>query len=549
MKSLINRLILAGLFFCGIHTTQAQNRSLTITKRFLNLPVSQAQSRGNMQFAVAGKPERSFKIRLAADKPDYWVFCDMSALQGKTITINYSGNTEGLNKIYQDDKIAGQDSLYQEKNRPQFHFSTRRGWINDPNGMIFYEGEYHLFYQHNPYEREWENMSWGHAVSKDMVHWQELPTALSPDSLGTMFSGSTVIDYTNTAGFNKGNTPAMVAFYTVDNPDKQIQCMAYSLDKGRSWTKYNKNPLIDSKAKWNSKDTRDPRVIWYKPGNHWVMVLNERDGHSIYTSKNMKDWTYQSHVTGFWECPDLFELPIDGDKSKTKWVMYGASTTYMIGAFDGKTFTPESGKHYYTTGSIYAAQTFANMPESDPRRIQIGWGRLAQAGMPFNNMMLLPTELQLRSTRNGPRLTSVPVKETEQLFSPVQQFSSLSQTNANDKLKSFNQLERFRMKTTLKLSHATSAGLSLMGQRILDYDMNSNLVNGVFYSPEDMTSMEITADIYVDRTSIEVFIDGGAYSYSLERKPVANNQEGLKFWGNRIDVKELKLYTAKSIWK
>ncbi len=546
---MVLRIALTGLILCGIHVLQAQNISLIITKRYLNFPVAQAQSRGTMQFRIKDKPERTFKIRLATDKPDYWVFCDVSALQGKTITIQYDGSPAGLSKIYQDDKIAGQDSLYSEKNRPQYHFSTRRGWINDPNGMIFYEGEYHLFYQHNPYEREWENMSWGHAVSQDMVHWDELPTALLPDSMGTMFSGSTVIDYENTAGFNKGTTPAMVAFFTVDNPEKEVQCMAYSLDKGRTWTKYAKNPLIDSKAKWNSKDTRDPRVFWYKPSRHWVMVLNERDGHSIYTSKNMREWTYQSHLTGFWECPDLFELPIDGDKTKTKWVMYGASTTYMIGSFDGKTFTPESGKHYYTTGSIYAAQTFANMPESDTRRIQIGWGRIAQPGMPFNNQMLLPTELQLRTTKNGPRLISLPVKETEQLFTPVQQWSSLSMAEANEKLKSVNQLDRFRVKTTLKLSHATSAGLSLMGQRILNYDLNSNMLNGVFYSPENMTSMEITADIYVDRTSIEVFVDGGAYSYSLERKPVSGKDEGLQFWGNRIDVKELNLYSAKSIWK
>ncbi|GAB4044236.1 2,6-beta-D-fructofuranosidase [Spirosoma jeollabukense] len=548
MKSALQHITLIGLISCGSCSLQAQNLSVTITKRYLNLPVSQAQKRGTMQFMVKDKPERAFKIRLAA-KPDYWVFCDMAALQGKTITIRYDGNQEGLAKIYQADKIAGQDSLYREKNRPQYHFSTRRGWINDPNGMIYYAGEYHLFYQHNPYEREWENMSWGHAVSRDMIHWEELSTALSPDSLGTMFSGSTVIDYANTAGFNRGNIPAMVAFYTVDNPEKQIQCMAYSLDKGRTWTKYAQNPLIDSKAKWNSKDTRDPRVFWYASGNHWVMVLNERDGHSIYTSKNMKAWTFESHVTGFWECPDLFELPIDGDSTKTKWVMYGASATYMIGSFDGKTFTPESGKHYYVTGTLYAAQTFANMPPNDPRRIQIGWGRVQQPGMPFNNMMLLPTELRLRTTKNGLRLSSVPVKETDQLFEKVQQGTSLSATAANEKLKSFNQLDRFRVRTTLKLSHATSAGLSLFGQRLLEYDMNGNRINGVFYSPENMTSMELAADIYVDRTSIEVFIDGGAYSYSLERKPILGNNEGLQVWGTAIEVKELAMYMVKSIWK
>lgn len=471
------------LIFLFFINASGADITIKITNKYLNLPVSQKQDRKTMKFEINGKQERAFKIRLA-NEPEYWVFCDLSALQGQTIKISYEGDAAALSKIYQDDKIAGQDSLYNEKNRPQFHFTSKRGWNNDPNGMIFYEGEYHLFYQHNPYEREWENMSWGHAVSKDMVHWEELPTALSPDNLGTMFSGSTVIDYDNTAGFNKGNTPAMVALYTVDNPDKQIQCVAYSLDKGRTWTKYDKNPVIDSKSKWNSKDTRDPRVFWYKPGKHWVMVLNERDGHTIYTSKNLKEWNAESHVTGFWECPDLFELPVDGDKHKTKWVMYGASNTYMTGSFDGKTFKPESGKHYYTTGTIYAAQTFTNIPESDGRRIQMGWGRVSHPGMPFNGMMLMPTELTLKTTKDGVRMFSVPVKETEQLFKSIQKSSALTADNANAKLKEFQNADRLRIKTTIKLSHATNAGLNLFGQNLINYDLNFNLVNNVFYSPK-----------------------------------------------------------------
>lgn len=548
------KLTFKALFTCcvcvfTILQLHAADLPIKITKRYLNIPVSHAQQRGNMHFTVGGKKERYFKVRLATTEPEYWVFCDVSNLKGKTITISYDGDGAGLSKIYQDDKIAGQDSMYHEKNRPQFHFTSRRGWINDPNGLIFYEGEYHLFYQHNPFEREWENMSWGHAVSKDMIHWQELPTALSPDELGTMFSGSAVIDYNNTAGFNKGKTPAMIATYTTDMPDKEVQCMAYSLDKGRTWTKYKGNPIIDSKEKWNSRDTRDPRVFWYKPGNHWVMALNERDGHSIYTSTDLKDWKYQSHTSGFWECPDLFELPVDGDKSKTKWVMYGASNTYMIGSFDGKKFTPESGKHYFSSGTIYAAQTITNIPESDGRRIQIGWARLSHPDMPFNGMMLLPTELTLKTTKNGIRLFSVPIKEMEQLFEKAGQWTNLKESDANQQLKPYNTSDQLRIKATIKLSHATSAGLNLFGQHIIDYDMNNNLVNGTFYSPEDMTSMELSADIYIDRTSIEVFIDNGAYSYSIQRKPDSKNTEGLHFWGNNIEVKNLEVFKVKSIWE
>ena len=547
MKMPIKNLLFlhVSLLFC--FSLSAGNIPIKITKQYLNLPVSQKAERKRMSFGVDGKEDRSFVIRLSAN-PDYWVFCDMTAYKGKTINISYEGDPSGLSKIYQDDRIEGHENLYKEKNRPQFHFTTQRGWINDPNGLIYYDGEYHLFYQHNPYEREWENMHWGHAVSKDLIHWQQLPEALYPDHLGTMFSGSTVIDYDNTAGYNKKDNPAMIAFYTADSPEKQVQCMAYSLDKGRTWTKYDKNPLIDSKDKWNSKDTRDPKVFWYTPSKHWVMVLNERDGHSIYTSKNLKDWNYESHVTGFWECPELFELPIDGNKNNTKWVMYGASGTYMLGSFDGKRFTPEAGKYYYTSGSIYAAQTFTNIPDSDGRRIQIGWGRINQPDMPFNGMMLLPTELTLKTTKEGTRLINNPIKETEQLFTPVQKWSNLKSDDANNKMKEFYNSDCLRIKTTIKLSHATDAGLNLFGQRLINYDMNGNMLNGMFYSPQDMTSMELTADIYIDRTSVEVFIDGGIFSYSMERKPDSNNTEGFHFWGNNIEVKNMEVYTVKSIW-
>lgn len=547
MKMPIKNLLFlyVSLLFCL--SLSAGNIPIKITKQYLNLPVSQKTERKRMSFSVDGKEDRSFVIRLSAE-PDYWVFCDMSAYKGKTINISYEGDPSGLSKIYQDDKIEGHENLYKEKNRPQFHFTTQRGWINDPNGLIYYDGEYHLFYQHNPYEREWENMHWGHAVSKDLIHWQQLPEALYPDHLGTMFSGSTIIDYDNTAGYNKKDNPAMIAFYTADSPEKQVQCMAYSIDKGRTWTKYNKNPLIDSKDKWNSKDTRDPKVFWYAPSKHWVMLLNERDGHSIYTSKNLKDWNYESHVTGFWECPELFELPIDGNKNNTKWVMYGASGRYMLGSFDGKTFTPEAGKYYYTSGSIYAAQTFTNIPDNDGRRIQIGWGRIDQPYMPFNGMMLLPTELTLKTTKEGVRLINNPIKETEQLFTPIQKWSNLKSDDANNKMKEFYNSDCLRIKTTIKLSHATDAGLNLFGQRLISYDMNGNMLNGMFYSPQDMTSMELSSDIYIDRTSIEVFIDGGIFSYSMEHKPDSNNTEGFHFWGNNIEVKNLEVYSVKSIW-
>ena len=245
--------------------------------------------------------------------------------------------------------------------------------------------------------------------------------------------------------------------------------------------------------------------------------------------------------------PELFELPVDDNPNNTKWVVYGASGTYMLGSFDGKKFTPESGKHYYTSGSIYAAQTYANIPDSDGRRIQVGWSRLSHPGMPFNGQMLIPTELTLRNTKDGVRLFSTPVKEFDALQTKAGEWNSISSDKANELIKAFNNSETLRIKTTIKLSHATSAGLSRNGQALLDYDMNQNRINGVFYSPEDMTSMEITADIILDKTSIEGFIDNGAYSYSMSLN--ATNKEGFRFWGNNIEIKKLEIYTLNSIWK
>jgi len=529
--------------------TIASEIQIKVDKQYLNFPISHQQERSKMTFSASGEAEWSVVVRLAPENPDYWVFYDVSHLKGKTLNISFQGDGRALEQIHQADQIHGHENLYSEANRPQFHFTTKRGWINDPNGMVYYDGEYHLFYQHNPMEREWENMHWGHAVSQDLVHWEELPTALYPGELGAMFSGSAIIDYNNTAGFNEENNPAMIAFYTAASADRQVQCMAYSLDKGRTWTKYTENPLIDSKEVWNSVDTRDPRVFWYEESKHWVMVLNERDGHSIYTSNDLKDWTYQSHVTGFWECPELFELAIDGNENNKKWVMYGATGTYMLGSFDGKVFTPESGKFLYTTGDLYAAQTFTNIPESDGRRIQIGWGRIDQKDMPFNGMMMMPTELTLRTTKDGPRLFNLPVTELDQLFSKAEAKRELNTEDANDMIKKYNSQDRLRIKTTLKLSHATDAGLNLFGQRLVRYDLNSNTINDVFYSSQDPTSTEISLDIYIDRTSVEVFVDQGVYSYSLERNENPENNEGFHFWGNNIQIKELEVFKVKSIWE
>lgn len=537
-----------ALAFGCVYMADAADIKIKITKKYINFPISQKAERKTMELSVKGQEPCRFVIRLAEGEPDYWTFRDMSALKGKTVTLTYDGSEAALSKIYQDDRIAGEDELYKEKYRPQYHFTTRRGWINDPNGLVYYKGKYHMFYQHNPFEREWENMHWAHAVSTDLVHWQELPLALHPDTLGTIFSGSAVIDYGNTAGWNgKDGSPALVAFYT-SAKGIQRQSVAYSLDEGLTFTKYEGNPIIDSHAKWQTNDTRDPKVFWYAPGKHWVMVLNERDGHSIYNSVDLKNWTYESHVTGFWECPELFEVTVDGNGGNKKWVMWGASGTYMIGSFDGKRFTPDGPKLCNLNGSAYAAQVYNNIPATDGRVIKIAWGRITFDGMPFNGCMLLPQEQMLFTTKSGLRLASRPVREVEQLFTKVYSGEDLDMQQANDVMKQFDGNDVLRIRMTLHMSHATDAGLSYRGQRIVNYDLNGNRLNGEFYATDDPGSMFLTADVYMDCSMAEVFVDGGLYSYSMGLDVHSTSKEGYVFWGNNIKISSLEVYKVKSIW-
>ena len=598
--------VLCALIALVFGFAQAAELSFKVKCKYLNLPISQQESRRRLLFQAKGVDDLSVVARLSA-APEYWVFKDLTAYKGKTLTLTFDGDEKALSLVYQADTIRDASTMYREEYRPQFHFSSRRGWLNDPNGCIWHDGLYHLYYQHNPFEREWENMTWGHATSPDLLHWTEQAPVLFPDQLGTMYSGSAVFDKDNTSGFGTKKNPPLVYAYTADRSEKEVQCIAYSLDGGMTLHKYEGNPVIDSHDKWQTHDTRDPRLFWWTPkgvkseerrvknninnkdasddansdsslftlhsslgAGHWVLVLNERNGHSIYTSDNLKDWTYQSHVNGFWECPDLFPLAVDGNPSDVRWVMYGASNTYMIGSFDGKVFTPESGKHRFSTGAIYAAQTFNNVP--DGRRIQIGWANFDHRGMPFRGQMLLPTELTLRTTKDGVRLVSKPIKEVASLLKPLyscdkalneQEANAALRTLSNSPLKGEKQkasplrggLEGsgLHLHATLNLTYATSAGLKLDGQTLIDYDLNRNTLNGQFYSPQDPTSLSLTMDIYIDRTSVEVFIDDGLFSYSMERKkslgtPQNPAPKGFEFWGSDINVTNIQLDAVKSIW-
>lgn len=414
---------------------------------FLNLPVNNSDKLLKATIRLNGKPLDQFTINLATEKPDFWTFFDVSAYQGKTLTLEISNaplgmprqnasvennatapNPKILDLVFTDSKFPGMDSLYKEKGRPQVHFSSQRGWVNDPNGLLYSEGEYHMYFQHNPYGWQWGNMHWGHAISKDLIHWKQQHEAIYPviDETATTgrgdaaFSGSAVKDPTNTAGFRKDNIDPIIAVYTSTG---RGECLKMSYDKGLTFVDYEGNPVLKHVG-------RDPKVFWYAPGKHWVMIVWDQGvpkklsqgteatvrQHSIYNSPDLKNWTYQSGVSGFFECPELFELPVEGESGVTKWIMYDANGRYVVGDFDGKKFTIVQHFTKYENGGeyFYASQTFNDTP--DGRRIQVGWGRnITHPGMPFNQAELFPSELKLRKTLNGYRLCPTPIREISTL--------------------------------------------------------------------------------------------------------------------------------------
>ncbi|SMD44276.1 fructan beta-fructosidase [Aquiflexum balticum DSM 16537] len=334
---------------------------------------------------------------------------------------------------------------FTEPFRPQYHFSPEANWMNDPNGMVYLDGEYHLFYQYYPDSTVWGPMHWGHAVSTDLVHWEHLPIAIYPDKNGWIFSGSAVIDHNNTSGLGSPQNPAMIAIFTYHDPvgekegrvDFQTQGIAYSLDKGRTWTVYADNPVLKNPG---IKDFRDPKVRWYadSEGNgKWIMSLAVWDKISFYSSPNLLDWTFESDFNpdwaaygGVWECPDLF--PLTDTDGTQKWILFvsinpggpqgGSATQYFVGNFDGKTFSTESSETLWLDygADNYAGVTWSNVPESDGRTLFIGWMSNWQYAQivpthPWRSATTLPRNLELVKKDNGYLVASRPVKEIEKL--------------------------------------------------------------------------------------------------------------------------------------
>lgn len=435
-------------------------------------------------------------------------------------------------------------SLFDEQYRPQYHFTPPAQWMNDPNGMVYYDGEYHLFYQHYPDSTVWGPMHWGHAVSTDMINWKHLPIALYPDSLGYIFSGSAVVDYQNTSGLGTLENPAMVAIFTYHDPvgadagkiDYQTQGIAYSLDKGRTWTKYQNNPVLKNPG---IIDFRDPKVFWNEQYQKWTMSLAVKDHITFYSSTNLIDWTLDSKFGhqigghgGVWECPDLF--PLQDQEGNQKWVLLvsinpggpqgGSATQYFVGDFDGSAFTPaDTVTRWIDAGADnYAGVTFGGIPDTDDRRLFIGWmsNWLYANVVPTENWrsaMTIPRELLLKKVSSGYLLQSKPVAELNKIMNePIALATGLNTIEEETYLLEINDIVDNQLAVTMSNPIGENLIIKVEGDSLwIDRSMSSI----GFLNPDFATTHQTALDkievksvkIYVDRSSIEVFVNDGLF--------------------------------------
>lgn len=581
--------ILVALLLISISCTSQKKSSgdniavdYQIQSSYILLPIEEKSPEVKIQLRTPDSEDQStFDVHLAVNRIDYWIPVDVKKWKGQKVTLSFLGVKKpflGINEVKQSDKF---EFDYNEKYRPQFHFSPEHGWMNDPNGMVYLDGEYHLFYQYNPYGTMWGNMHWGHAVSTDLTSWTYLPTAITPDSLGTIFSGSAVIDVNNTAGFGAN---AMVAIYTSAGK-VQAQSIAYSTDKGRTFTKYANNPVL---ANTGIPDFRDPKVFWNEASNEWIMSLATKQTITFYGSSNLKEWTRLSEFGegigahgGVWECPDLFPLVYN---AKTKWVLLvsinpggpngGSATQYFIGDFDGKTFTADKLPYpvWLDYGrDNYAGVTFSNIPKADGRKIFMGWmSNWDYANnVPTNNFrsaMTVARELGLENNGTHLILTNKPVKELTNLRANVNEIKDQIVDKAisiDNILKTYK--GQFELEMTFVPQNAKVFGFGLTnskGEYInFTFDLEQNMLKvdrrnaGIKDFNDKFASESIapitkkgtyTIRLLVDKASTELFINNGETVSTNIVFPSEEYQHITFFTPNQSwKAKNIKLYEIK----
>lgn len=521
-------------------------------KKFLLLPVQDDAPEGKVNIVINNKGQfaQSMNVRLARERIDSYVPLDLSAYVNQNVSIDIAGMPSS-SFCWKELKMSDSfDMTNKEKFRPVYHHTPAYGWMNDPNGMFYKDGVYHLYFQWNPYGSVWANMHWGHSTSTDLMHWKFEGCAIVPDAWGAIFSGSCVVDHNNTAGFGKG---AVVAFYTSAKAtpwgDVQSQSMAYSLDNGKTFTKYEGNPILTS----SERDFRDPKVFWYAPGKHWVMMLAVGQHMEIYSSANLKEWKKESEFGamqgahgGVWECPDLVEIPVEGTREK-KWVLIcnlnpggpfgGSAAQYFVGSFDGKKFVNESPtqtKWMDWGKDNYATVTWNNAP--DGRCIALGWMSNWQYAnnvptRQYRSANTLARDLTLYREGQELYLKSTPSSEVKKARGKKVSIPSFKVSEKHEMVNLFEEKQgAYEVEIVIQNAGASKIAFCLLndkGEKVsMYYDLNrkqfvmdrseSGTVDfskdfpAVTVAPANVDK-ELTLRLFVDRSSIEAFGEDGKF--------------------------------------
>ena len=517
--------------------------------KYILLPIQESAKEARIYYVVNNDVKGNFNVRLAIDSIDYYVPMEVGTYSNQSITLSIQWVDDQA--ICWDNIQLSEtfDTTNRESLRPAYHFAPKYGWMNDPNGMFYKDGVWHLYYQYNPYGSMWGNMHWGHASSTDLIHWEHHPIALQPDALGAIFSGSCIVDSNNTAGFGKD---AIIAFYTSAS-DRQMQSMAYSTDNGMSFNKYDANPIVTSSL----RDFRDPKVIWHEESKKWIMVLAAGQEMQFYSSTNLKEWTYESSFgqrhgshDGVWECPGLLKLPIEGTNAH-RWVLLcninpggpfgGSATQYFTGNFDGKQFVCESDKDVIKWMDFgkdhYATVSFSNAPSG--RHTVMAWMSNWQYAnvvptTQFRSPNSVPRDLSLFKYNGEVYLRSCPVKELNALRTETKRsHKALRLTSKPHEWKTFNTYNNgiYELDFVIKNQDAETVKITLSndkGESICwIYDFVSQMVSfdrtksgNVDFHPDfpAITSCQLFSEsdetrlrIYVDKCSVESFGDGGRW--------------------------------------
>mgnify|MGYP001754625353 FL=1 len=525
--------------------------SLDVTEDYLLLPIQDDAPEGKICVVKDNEQKGTLmNVRLARERVDSYVPFALSAYKGQHISIEIQGVPETA-LCWKELKLSGSfDMANKESFRPVYHHTPAYGWMNDPNGMFYKDGVYHLYFQYNPYGSVWGNMHWGHSTSTDLMHWKFEGCAIVPDAWGAIFSGSCVVDHENTAGFGK---EAVVAFYTSAKStpwgDIQMQSMAYSLDNGKTFTKYEGNPILTS----SEKDFRDPKVFWYAPGKHWVMILAVGQHMEIYSSVNLKEWKKESEFGamqgahgGVWECPDLVEISVEGTREK-KWVLIcnlnpggpfgGSAAQYFVGSFDGKKFVNESPtqtKWMDWGKDNYATVTWNNAP--DGRCIALGWMSNWQYAnnvptRQYRSANTLARDLTLYREGQELYLKSTPSSEVKKARGKKVSIPSFKVSEKHEMVNLFEEKQgAYEVEIVIQNAGASKIAFCLLndkGEKVsMYYDLNrkqfvmdrsesgkvdfSKDFPAVTVAPVNVDK-ELTLRLFVDRSSIEAFGEDGKF--------------------------------------